>query len=148
VFAIIPGAVLWGASFPLALAAARDDRGADSNPDAGRTVGRVFAANTLVAIVGSLITGLVLVPWIGTKGAQQVFIVLVGGERPGGDVAETAKSLPARLVECFHGRLQYSLRRRWPRFRGTDRMGPLAVMARCSQRACTGRRHETLDRRD
>jgi spermidine synthase len=56
-------------SFPLALAAA-------SNSDAGRTVGRVYAANTLGAIVGSLITGLVLIPWIGTKGAQQAFIVV------------------------------------------------------------------------
>jgi spermidine synthase len=69
-FAVFPGAVLWGASFPLALAAASE------GADAGRTVGRVYAANTLGAIVGSMITGLVLVPWIGTKGAQQVFIVV------------------------------------------------------------------------
>ena len=69
-FAVLPGAMLWGASFPLALAAASDDG------DTGRAVGRVYAANTLGAIVGSMITGLVLVPWIGTKGAQQVMIVL------------------------------------------------------------------------
>jgi spermidine synthase len=69
-FAVFPGAVLWGASFPLALAAASE------GADAGRTVGRVYAANTLGAIVGSMITGLVLIPWIGTKGAQQVFIVV------------------------------------------------------------------------
>jgi spermidine synthase len=71
-FAVLPGAVLWGASFPLALAAASGDVRSDS----GRTVGRVYAANTLGAIAGSLITGLVLVPWIGTKGAQQIFIVI------------------------------------------------------------------------
>jgi spermidine synthase len=75
-FAVLPGAMLWGASFPLALAAASEGANADSNSDAGRTVGRVYAANTLGAIVGSLITGLVLIPWIGTKGAQQVFIVV------------------------------------------------------------------------
>jgi spermidine synthase len=75
-FAVLPGAVLWGASFPLALAAAREGGNADSKADAGRSVGRVYAANTLGAIVGSLITGLVLIPWIGTKGAQQVFIVV------------------------------------------------------------------------
>jgi spermidine synthase len=75
-FAVLPGAVLWGASFPLALAAASEGGNADSIPDAGRTVGRVYAANTLGAIVGSTITGLVLIPWIGTKGAQQVFIVV------------------------------------------------------------------------
>ena len=49
---------------------------ADPDADAGRTVGRVYAANTLGAIVGSVVTGLVLIPWIGTKGAQQVLIVL------------------------------------------------------------------------
>jgi spermidine synthase len=75
-FAVLPGAVLWGASFPLALAAASEGMKADSNSDAGRMVGRVYAANTLGAIVGSVITGLVLIPWIGTKGAQQVFIVV------------------------------------------------------------------------
>jgi spermidine synthase len=75
-FAVLPGAVLWGASFPLALAAASEGNNAALNPDAGRTVGRVYAANTLGAIVGSMITGLVLIPWIGTKGAQQVFIVV------------------------------------------------------------------------
>jgi spermidine synthase len=75
-FAVLPGAVLWGASFPLALAAASEGATADSNSDTGRIVGRVYAANTLGAIVGSVITGLVLIPWIGTKGAQQVFIVV------------------------------------------------------------------------
>ena len=75
-FAVLPGAMLWGASFPLALAAASEGANADPNSDAGRTVGRVYAANTLGAIVGSLVTGLVLIPWIGTKGAQQVFIVV------------------------------------------------------------------------
>jgi spermidine synthase len=72
-FAVLPGAVLWGASFPLALAAASEGGTAS---DAGSTVGRVYAANTLGAIAGSLITGLLLVPWIGTKGAQQIFVVL------------------------------------------------------------------------
>jgi spermidine synthase len=75
-FAVLPGAVLWGASFPLALAAASEGGNMGPSLDAGRTVGRVYAANTLGAIVGSIITGLVLIPWIGTKGAQQVFIVV------------------------------------------------------------------------
>jgi spermidine synthase len=75
-FAVLPGAILWGASFPLALAAASEGESADRNSDAGRTVGRVYAANTLGAIAGSLITGLILIPWIGTRGAQQVFIIV------------------------------------------------------------------------
>jgi spermidine synthase len=70
-FAVLPGAVLWGASFPLALAVVSEGESAD----AGRLVGRVYAANTMGAIVGSLFAGLVLVPWIGSKGAQQAFIV-------------------------------------------------------------------------
>jgi spermidine synthase len=74
-FAVLPGAMLWGASFPLALAAASEGANVDSNSDAGQIVGRVYAWNTLGAILGSVITGLVLIPWIGTRGAQQVFIV-------------------------------------------------------------------------
>ena len=70
-FTLLPGAVLWGASFPLALSAATM-----RESDPGRTVGRVYAANTLGAIVGSVVTGTLLVPWIGTKGAQQALIVL------------------------------------------------------------------------
>ena len=69
-FTMLPGAVLWGLSFPLAIAAA-----ARPGEDNGTTVGRVYAANTLGAIGGSLLTGLVFVPWIGTHGAQRVFII-------------------------------------------------------------------------
>jgi spermidine synthase len=65
-FAILPGAVLWGASFPLALAAV-------ARPS---YVGRVYAANTLGAICGSLVIGLVVVPWMGTQGAQRALIIL------------------------------------------------------------------------
>jgi spermidine synthase len=68
--AILPGAVLWGASFPLAVAAIAQPEG-----DTGRTVGRVYAANTLGAIAGSLLIGLVCVPMIGTHGAQRVLII-------------------------------------------------------------------------
>jgi len=80
-FAVLPGAALWGASFPLALAAASEGADAESNSDAVRIVGRVYAWNTSGAILGSLLTGLVLIPWLGTKGAQQIFIVAsaVGG---------------------------------------------------------------------
>jgi spermidine synthase len=69
--AILPGAVLWGASFPLAVAAV-----AEPDSDTGRTVGRVYAANTLGAIAGSLLTGLVGVPLMGTHGAERVLIIL------------------------------------------------------------------------
>lgn len=70
-FLMLPGAILWGASFPLALAAATT-----RDADPGRTVGRVYAANTLGAIAGSLGVGIVLVPLAGTQGAQRALIVL------------------------------------------------------------------------
>jgi spermidine synthase len=70
-WAVLPPACLWGASFPLALAAvARPGR------DPGRLVGGVYAANTIGAIAGALIFSLILTPSIGTAGAQRVLIGL------------------------------------------------------------------------
>ncbi len=70
-WAMLPAAILWGASFPLALAAA-----ASEGQDPGRLVGGLYAANTLGAIVGSLGTSLVSVAWIGSQATQQVLIIL------------------------------------------------------------------------
>jgi len=78
-FTMLPAAVLWGASFPLAVAAAApapEGTRAETKADTGIVVGRVFAANTLGAIAGSLLTGLLCVPVIGTQGAQQVLIAV------------------------------------------------------------------------
>ncbi|HVT89536.1 MAG TPA: hypothetical protein VHD56_11835 [Tepidisphaeraceae bacterium] len=68
-WAILPGAIFWGASFPLALAAV-----ATRGRDAGRMVGGVYAANTLGAIVGSIGFSLFVIPAITTVGAQRVLI--------------------------------------------------------------------------
>jgi spermidine synthase len=68
---VMPGAVLWGASFPLALAAV-----AAPGQDPGRLVGGVYAANTVGAIVGSVASGLVLVVLLGTQMSMQVLIVI------------------------------------------------------------------------
>jgi spermidine synthase len=68
---VLPGAILWGASFPLALAAV-----ASSDHDSARLAGGIYAANTVGAIGGSLIASFVLVPWIGSSHSQQVFIVV------------------------------------------------------------------------
>ncbi len=75
-FAVFPGALLWGASFPLAVAAIVRTGEEESSADTGIAVGRVYAANTLGAIAGSLVTGLLCIPLIGTQGAQQALIVL------------------------------------------------------------------------
>ena len=63
--------MLWGASFPLALAAV-----AGRGQDPGRLVGGVYAANTVGAIVGSLGTGLILVTTLHTPRSEQVLIVV------------------------------------------------------------------------
>ncbi|HXI27331.1 MAG TPA: fused MFS/spermidine synthase [Vicinamibacterales bacterium] len=68
---VLPGALLWGASFPLALAAV-----ATTEHDAARLAGGVYAANTVGAIAGSLVTSFILIPWIGTSHAEQVVIIV------------------------------------------------------------------------
>ncbi len=70
-FAILPGAILWGASFPLALAAV-----SSNDEDPAHLVGGVYAANTLGAILGSLIASLGLVVWIGSQRSEQVLILV------------------------------------------------------------------------
>jgi spermidine synthase len=70
-WAVLPPALLWGASMPLALAAA-----ARPGEDSGRVVGGVYAANTLGAIVGALSISLVLVPWIGTQNSQRLLLIV------------------------------------------------------------------------
>ena len=70
-WAILPAALLWGASFPLALAAL-----ASRGRDAGRMVGGIYAANTAGAIVGALAFSMILIPAIGTQGCERVLIVL------------------------------------------------------------------------
>jgi spermidine synthase len=70
-WAILPPAILWGASFPLALGAV-----ASPGDDPGRLVGGIYAANTLGAIVGALSVSLALIPWIGTRNSQRVLLVV------------------------------------------------------------------------
>ena len=72
IWAVLPPACLWGASFPLALVAV-----AARGQDPGRLV-EVYAANTISAITGALVFSLLLVPAIGTAGAERVLIGLAG----------------------------------------------------------------------
>jgi spermidine synthase len=67
---VLPSAVLWGASFPLALAAA------GAQKDSGRLVGRMYAANTVGAIIGSSATALFFIQWFGTVATQRMIIVI------------------------------------------------------------------------
>lgn len=68
---VVPAAILWGASFPLAIAAV-----ACPQADSGRIVSRVYAANTVGAIAGSLLFSLLLIPWVGTRASHQVLVAL------------------------------------------------------------------------
>jgi spermidine synthase len=70
-WAVLPAACLWGASFPLALAAS-----ATRGQDPGRLVGGMYAANTVGAIFGSVVASLFLIPGPGTQRAQQVLVGL------------------------------------------------------------------------
>jgi spermidine synthase len=88
-WAILPAALLWGASFPLAMAAA-----ASKGEDPARASGAVYAANTLGAIVGALALSLILVPWIGTQNCERLLILLplVGGVIVLGSYVKESKS--------------------------------------------------------
>ncbi len=70
-WAILPAAILWGASFPLALASI-----AAPGQDPAQLVGRAYAANTVGAIVGALSASLLLIPGVGTQHAQQVLMAI------------------------------------------------------------------------
>ena len=65
--ALLPPTLFWGASFPLAFAAARGN-------DPGRVVGGIYAANTFGAIFGALAVSLILVPWLGTQNSQRILL--------------------------------------------------------------------------
>jgi spermidine synthase len=69
-WAVLPAAILWGASFPLALASV-----AEPGQDPARLVGGIYAANTVGAIVGALGASL-LVAWRGSQFADQTLIVV------------------------------------------------------------------------
>ncbi len=68
---IFPATLLWGASFPLALAGA-----AAAGEDTARLSGRIYAANTAGSIAGALAFSLAFVPALGTRGSQQLLIWL------------------------------------------------------------------------
>ena len=69
-WAVLPPAFCWGASFPLALASV-----APAKRDSARLVGVVYAANTIGAVVGALAASLLLVSWVGSQRAQQVMML-------------------------------------------------------------------------
>lgn len=71
-WAIIPPSILWGASFPLALAAAAAGR----REDPGKLVGETYAANTIGAILGAIGFSLIFIPYLGTRNSERLLILL------------------------------------------------------------------------
>ena len=67
-FALLPATLLWGASFPLTLAAGRA-------ADFGGHVARINAINTAGALVGAIAFTLIGIPRLGSHDAQQVLVI-------------------------------------------------------------------------
>ena len=65
--AVLPAACLWGASFPLAIAAA-----------GCRRTGPVYAANTAGAIAGAIGFSLLLVPAVGSRQSERLLVLICG----------------------------------------------------------------------
>ena len=114
---VLPGAILWGASFPLALATLARREGEDP----ARLVGGVYAANTVGAIVGSLCASLLLVVWLGSQHAQQLLILVsalsgllvllsTGRHRAGEEIPRVARRSRGR---SWPAPCSSSSRRRW-----------------------------------
>ncbi|NOT28265.1 MAG: fused MFS/spermidine synthase, partial [Acidobacteria bacterium] len=97
----LPSTILWGASFPLALAAV-----ARGGSDPGRVVGSVYAANTVGAIVGAIGTGLFLVGSLGSQVTQQILIgiaatsgvLVLVGTSSSAHAPQGLRALPAVLL--------------------------------------------------
>ena len=86
IFAIFPATLLWGASFPLALAAA-----AEPGEDPAQLSGEVYAANTAGSVLGALVFSLFLIPTIGTRSSEQVLIGLAAAGATAAAVAAMAQ---------------------------------------------------------
>jgi spermidine synthase len=70
-WAVLPATLMWGASFPLAMAAV-----SAPGEDPGRLAGETYAANTLGAILGALIFSIAVIPMAGTRNAERILITL------------------------------------------------------------------------
>ncbi|HVW09046.1 MAG TPA: fused MFS/spermidine synthase [Bryobacteraceae bacterium] len=94
---ILPGAILWGASFPIALASAAEE---NAGGDSARVVGEIYGANTVGAILGAVFFSLVFIPGLSLHGSEQLLMVisLLGA------LALTGlafKNLERRLIAAF-----------------------------------------------
>ena len=73
--AILPVAILMGLAFPIAIHLAAADARLDSAAGLALRVGRLYSTNVMGAIVGALLGGFLLLPWLG---ARRALIVMAG----------------------------------------------------------------------
>jgi spermidine synthase len=95
---VLPASLLWGASFPLAIAAV-----ATGARDSGRMVGSVYAANTLGAILGSLAFSMVVIPMLGTLWAERLLILTAAAAAVVALVSSLSLKLPRDEKEKTRG---------------------------------------------
>jgi spermidine synthase len=65
------GTFFLGATFPIAVKAMGFDE-----KSAGRSIGRLYFANTLGGVLGSFMTGFILISWLGSAAAMMVMITM------------------------------------------------------------------------
>ena len=78
----MPATLLWGASFPLLLAAAPRLARAHWRRDLPRQVSRITAINTAGALVGTLSLTLIGIPMMGSQRSQQALVLMAAAQRP------------------------------------------------------------------
>jgi spermidine synthase len=76
--AILPVSVLMGLTFPMALHVATAGVAAASPLVVARRVGGLYSLNVLGAIVGALLGGFLLIPWLGTRRSLIVLAAVYG----------------------------------------------------------------------
>jgi spermidine synthase len=74
--AMLPAAMLWGASFPLTLACGERRRNDAGGGGFHHHVARVNAVNTAGALAGAIVFTLIGIPRLGSHGAQQLLVLL------------------------------------------------------------------------
>lgn len=89
---LIPTTLI-GMIFPLAVKAA-----ASTMETLGATVGRLYAANTLGAIVGAFGTGFLLIPWLGVEGSLVAAVCLNAAAAVGLFAVAETRHVRARIV--------------------------------------------------
>jgi spermidine synthase len=70
-WALLPPAILWGASFPLAMAALKSKGGENDS-----VMATIYSANTAGAILGALAASLLLIGAVGSQRAQQLLVAM------------------------------------------------------------------------